>query len=95
MKRTQREYRVIDFPPLTDEERATLERLNKMPDSEINFSDIPPSNPNSNGGFYYIGCSSVKVKVRERSLSLSKPIMQSAKEETSVMVTVRVEPEPV
>ena len=54
MKKTQREYRVIDFPPLTDEERATLERLNKMPDSEINFSDIPPSNPNSNGGFYYI-----------------------------------------
>lgn len=54
MKRTQREYRVVDFPPLTDEERATLERLDKMPDSEIDFSDIPPSNPNGNGGFYYI-----------------------------------------
>ena len=54
MKRTQREYKVIDFPPLTDEERATLERLDKIPDSKINFSDIPASKPNSNGGFYYI-----------------------------------------
>ena len=54
MKRTQREYKVIDFPLLTDEERATLERLDKTPDSEIDFSEIPPSNPNGNGGFYYI-----------------------------------------
>ena len=54
MKKMQREYKVIDFPPLTDEERATLERLDKMPDSEIDYSDIPPSNPNGNGGFYYI-----------------------------------------
>ena len=54
MKRTQREYKVIDFPPLTEEEKETLERLAKMPDSDINFSDIPPSKPNANGGFYYI-----------------------------------------
>ncbi len=54
MKKTQREYKVIDFPPLTDEERKTLERLNEMPDSEINFSDIPPSKPNGNGGCCYI-----------------------------------------
>lgn len=54
MKKTQREYGVIDFPPLTDEEKATLEQLEKTPDSEINFADIPPSAPNGNGGFYYI-----------------------------------------
>ena len=54
MKKMQREYKVIDFPPLTAEEKATLERLDKMPDSEINFSDIPPSTPDNNGGFYYI-----------------------------------------
>ena len=54
MKKMQREYKVIDFPPLTAEEKATLERLDKLPDSEINFSDIPPSTPENNGGFYYI-----------------------------------------
>ena len=53
MKRTQREYKAFDFPPLTDEERETLERLAKLPDSEIDYSDIPPSTPNSKGGFYY------------------------------------------
>ncbi len=54
MKKMQREYKVIDFPPLTNEERVTLERLNNTPDNEIDFSDIPPSAPNSSGGFYYI-----------------------------------------
>jgi uncharacterized protein (DUF4415 family) len=54
MKKMQREYKVIDFPPLTDEERNILEKLDKMPDSEIDFSDIPPSESNSSGGFYYI-----------------------------------------
>lgn len=54
MKKMQREYKVIDFPPLTDEERATLEKQDKTPDSEIDFSDIPPSKPTANGGFYYI-----------------------------------------
>ena len=54
MKKMQREYKVIDFPPLTDEERTTLEKLDKTSDSEIDFSDIPPSKPTVNGGFYYI-----------------------------------------
>ena len=54
MKNKQREYKVIDFPPLTDEERATLERLAKLPENEIDFSDIPPSSPTGNGGFYYM-----------------------------------------
>ena len=54
MKKMQREYRAIDFPPLTKEETETLERLEALPDSKINFSDIPPSAPDSNGGFYYI-----------------------------------------
>ena len=54
LKRMQKEYKVIDFPPLTDEEREVLEDLKRMPDSEINYSDIPPSKPESEGGFYYI-----------------------------------------
>ena len=28
----QKEYKVIDFPPLTDEEREVLEDLKSMPD---------------------------------------------------------------
>lgn len=53
MKRTQKEYKAIDFPPLTEEEKATLAKLEALPESEINLSDIPDSQPNSNGGFYY------------------------------------------
>ena len=48
----QREYKVIDFPPLTDDEKSMLENLKNMPDSEINLSDIPESTTD-NGGFYY------------------------------------------
>lgn len=54
MKHTPRPYKVIDFPPLTDEEKAILDHLETIPDSELNYSDIPPSNPDGNGGFYYI-----------------------------------------
>ena len=49
----QHTYEHIDFPPLTDEQKKELEELDAMSDDEIDFSDIPPSEPNSNGGFYY------------------------------------------
>ena len=29
-------------PPLTEEQKAELKALSEMPDSEIDFSDIPP-----------------------------------------------------
>lgn len=54
MKRTQREYRGIDFPPLTDEERTILEEMTSRPASEINCDDIPDSAPGSKGDFYYM-----------------------------------------
>lgn len=54
MQRTQREYKVIDFPPLTEEEKAVLREMASRPESEIDFSDIPESSPGCNGGFYYI-----------------------------------------
>lgn len=54
MKKTQREYKVIDFPPLTAEERTILEEMASRPTSEINCDDIPDSAPNSKGDFYYI-----------------------------------------
>ena len=53
MKKTQKEYEVIDFPPLTDEERAALERLDAMPDDEIDYTDNPPTSPDAKGDFYY------------------------------------------
>lgn len=52
MSRTQRPYEVIDFPPLTEEQNTMLEDLSKVPDSEIDTSDIPECS--GNGGFYYI-----------------------------------------
>ena len=43
MKHMQHSSKHIDFPPLTDEQRAELERLDAMRDSEIDCSDIPES----------------------------------------------------
>lgn len=37
----QHTYEQIDFPPLTDEQRAELKELDAMSDSEIDTSDIP------------------------------------------------------
>ncbi len=31
-----------NLPPLTDEQIAMLDALNALPDSEIDYSDIPP-----------------------------------------------------
>ena len=53
MKKISKEYKAIDFPPLTEEEKATLAKLSTLKESEINLSDIPDSKPNGNGGFYY------------------------------------------
>lgn len=39
--RTSKNYKVIDFPPLTERQKAELEVLNSMPDSDIDYSDIP------------------------------------------------------
>lgn len=53
MKKMQREYKAIDFPPLTEEEKAALSSLESLPESDINLSDIPESGADSSGGFYY------------------------------------------
>lgn len=54
MKKTQKEYKVIDFPPLTEEERAILDEMHSRPASEIDCSDIPNSSPDADCGLYYI-----------------------------------------
>jgi uncharacterized protein (DUF4415 family) len=35
-------YKQNDLPPLTEERKAELKALAEKPDSEIDFSDIPP-----------------------------------------------------
>lgn len=35
-------YKQSDLPPLTEERKAELKALAERPDSEIDFSDIPP-----------------------------------------------------
>lgn len=52
MNRTQRLYEAIDFPPLSEEQKAEIEALKAMPESEIDTSDIPEST--GDGSFYYI-----------------------------------------
>ena len=41
MKHMQHSYKMIDLPPLTAEQLNELEYLKNMPDSEIDYSDIP------------------------------------------------------
>lgn len=36
-------------PPLTPEQKTRLEALGKMPDDQIDYSDIPPLNPSELG----------------------------------------------
>ena len=41
-KTVRREIDLHHLPPLTDEQRARLSLLAKIPDSAIDYSDIPP-----------------------------------------------------
>lgn len=41
MRNTERAYRQIDFPPLTDAQKKELEALGKMKEKDINTDDIP------------------------------------------------------
>ena len=41
-KLVNREIDLRNPPPLTDEQRARLSVLAKMPDSDIDYNDIPP-----------------------------------------------------
>lgn len=41
MTRKPTEHRLDGLPPLTEAQRADLERLEAMPDEDIDYSDIP------------------------------------------------------
>lgn len=51
MKKMQASYRMIDFPPLSDEQKKELEALAELPDEKIDLSDIPEGR--GDGHFYY------------------------------------------
>lgn len=51
MSKTQRTYKTIDFPPLTDEQKKELEFIKNQKEEDIDLSDI--SEATGNGGFYY------------------------------------------
>lgn len=47
--------KVIDFPPLTDEQKSEIEALKSMPDRDIDYSDIRKHTKKDfdQGQFYY------------------------------------------
>ena len=61
MKKMQRTYEAIDFPPLTDDQKKEIETLRTMKDSEIDMSDIPEVD--APGQFYYF--QSLKMKKQD------------------------------
>lgn len=67
MKDTERIYRQIDFPPLTDEQKSEIEELKNMKDEKINFEDIPRQDF-SDASFYY----AVKVPKEKICTTISK-----------------------
>lgn len=67
MKDTERTYRQIDFPPLTEKQKKELEELKKLKDEDINFDDIPQQDF-SNASFYY----AVKVPKEKICTTISK-----------------------
>lgn len=52
MNRMQKKYEAIDFPPLTEDQKSDLQKLEVMEESQIQTDDIPECN--GNGGFYYM-----------------------------------------
>ena len=49
MKKMQKTYQTINFPPLTEEQKKELQALEEMPDEDIDYSDIPEQNGEGQG----------------------------------------------
>lgn len=54
---TERVYKQIDFPPLTEEQKKEIEKLKAMKDEEIDTKDIPEVDF-SDANFFYAVMSS-------------------------------------
>ena len=86
MNRTQRPYKTIDLPPLTDKQKRTLEEIDKLKNSEIDTSDSPECR--ENGGFYYIQSLKIeRIKELRKNIDFSDKIFQ---EDTFVIASKRV-----
>lgn len=77
MKKMQRTYQMIDFPPLTKEQKKELQALNSMSDDEINYSDIPPQE--GKGQFYYV--SSLKIPQKDIHTKIDKDNLEWLKKD--------------
>lgn len=76
MKDTERAYRQIDFPPLTEKQKKELNRLLKMNDEDINTEDIPETDF-SDAAFHY----AVKVPKERIYTAIAKDNLQWLKKD--------------
>ena len=66
MRNTERAYRQIDFPPLTEEQKKRLEAVKSKKDEDIDINDIPEVDF-SDASFFY----AVKVPKKKIYTSIS------------------------
>lgn len=60
MRKMPKNYRMINFPPLSEDEKKQIEALRKMNDKDIDTSDIPEQT--GNGQFYYYNSLRIEKK---------------------------------
>lgn len=73
MRDTERVYRQIDFPPLTEEQKKEIEKLEAMKDEEIDTKDIPEVDF-SDANFFY----AVRVPKAPAETGQCQPLGQDA-----------------
>ena len=61
MRNTERVYRQIDFPPLTEEQKKEIEKLKTMKDEEIDTNDIPEVDFSDANYFYAVRVPKQKI----------------------------------
>lgn len=61
MRDTERVYRQIDFPPLTEEQKKEIEKLKAMKDEEIDTKDIPEVDFSDANFFYAVRVPKQKI----------------------------------
>ena len=61
MRDTDRVYKQIDFPPLTEEQKKEIEKLKAMKDEEIDTEDIPEVDFSDANFFYAVKVPKQKV----------------------------------
>ena len=62
MKDTERTYRQIDFPPLTEEQKKRLEAVKSKKDEDIDINDIPEVDFSDANFFYAVKAPKVSIE---------------------------------